>query len=148
MWRVWRCCRECSAVCSILHCGHAGSEVVMVWGYMCLDGCTDLHVLTRGTMTAAWETWDPQTHSPCRWRLPSCVWKCLTFCVWSVSAVLGWRSIDANEWSTCSTELNPSQHLRDIMYSSISHQLSGWCGWQGGWQQFCWLQKICQCCPC
>jgi len=50
--RVWRCHGERSAACNILQHDWFGCGSVMVGGGISLEGCTAVHVLTRGTLTA------------------------------------------------------------------------------------------------
>ncbi|KAL7861832.1 hypothetical protein SRHO_G00132730 [Serrasalmus rhombeus] len=50
--RVWRRRGERSAACKILQHDQFGSGSVMVWGGISLEGCTALHVLARGSLTA------------------------------------------------------------------------------------------------
>ncbi|KAI4885771.1 hypothetical protein NFI96_006790 [Prochilodus magdalenae] len=50
--RVWRRCGERSAACNNLQHDRVGSGSVMVWNGISLEGCTPLHVLTRGSLTA------------------------------------------------------------------------------------------------
>ncbi|KAK0153439.1 Transmembrane protein 245 [Merluccius polli] len=54
--RVWRCRGECNAACNIIQHDWFGGSV-MVWGGVSLEGCTDLHVIANGTLTAV-RYWD------------------------------------------------------------------------------------------
>uniref|UniRef100_A0AAZ3P3E4 Insertion element IS150 protein InsJ-like helix-turn-helix domain-containing protein n=1 Tax=Oncorhynchus tshawytscha TaxID=74940 RepID=A0AAZ3P3E4_ONCTS len=50
--RVWRRRGERSAACNILQHDRFAGGSVMVWGGISLGGCTALHVLARGSLTA------------------------------------------------------------------------------------------------
>ncbi|KAI3358878.1 hypothetical protein L3Q82_015267, partial [Scortum barcoo] len=82
-----------------------GSGSVMVWGGISLGGCTALHVLARGSLTAIrYRDGDPQT--PCE----------------TIMLFLQDEGIDADmDWPARSPDLNPIEHIWDIMSRSI-HQ--------------------------
>ena len=50
--RVWRRPGERYADCNIVQYDRYGGGSIMVWGGICLDGRTELHVINRGSMTA------------------------------------------------------------------------------------------------
>ncbi|KAL0156884.1 hypothetical protein M9458_048130, partial [Cirrhinus mrigala] len=96
--RVWRRRGERSAACNILQHDRFGSGSVMVWGGISLEGCTALHVLTRGSLTAI--------------RYRDEILRPL---------FLQDEGIDAMDWPARSPDLNPIEHIWDIMSRSI-HQ--------------------------
>lgn len=102
--RVWRRRGERSAACNILQHDRFGSGSVMVWGGISLAGCTALHVLARGSLTAI------------RYRD-----EILRPIVRPYAGVVQDEGIDAMDWPTCSPDLNPIEHIWDIMSRSI-HQ--------------------------
>ncbi|KAI3361146.1 hypothetical protein L3Q82_013345 [Scortum barcoo] len=96
--RVWRRRGERSAACNILQHDRFGSGSVMVWGGISLGGRTALHVLARGSLTAI--------------RYRDEILRPL---------FLQDEGIDAMDWPVRSPDLNPIEHIWDIMSRSI-HQ--------------------------
>ncbi|KAL0152204.1 hypothetical protein M9458_051927 [Cirrhinus mrigala] len=125
--RVWRCRGERSAACNILQHDRFGSGSIMVWGGISLEGCTALHVLARGSLTAIRyrdEILRPLVR-PYAGAVgpgfllmqdnarPHVTGVCQQF--------LQDKGIDAMDWPVHSSDLNPTEHIWDIMSHSI-HQ--------------------------
>ncbi|KAL0163405.1 hypothetical protein M9458_042801, partial [Cirrhinus mrigala] len=125
--RVWRCRGELSAACNVLQHDRFGSGSVMVWGGISLEGRTALHVLTRGSLTAIRyrdEILRPLVR-PYAGAVgpgfllmqdnarPHVAGVCQQF--------LQDEGIDAMDWLARSPDLNPIEHIWDIMSRSI-HQ--------------------------
>uniref|UniRef100_A0A4W5R737 Transposase Tc1-like domain-containing protein n=1 Tax=Hucho hucho TaxID=62062 RepID=A0A4W5R737_9TELE len=125
--RVWRRRGERSAACNILQHDRFGGGSVMVWGGISLGGRTALHVLARGSLTAIRyrdEILRPlvrpyagavgpgflQMQDNAR---PHVAGVCQQF--------LQEEGIDAMDWPARSPDLNPIEHIWDIMSRSI-HQ--------------------------
>uniref|UniRef100_A0A8C7F5Z9 Transposase n=1 Tax=Oncorhynchus kisutch TaxID=8019 RepID=A0A8C7F5Z9_ONCKI len=125
--RVWRRRGECSAACNILQHDRFGGGSVMVWGGISLGGRTALHVLARGSLTAIRyrdEILRPLVR-PYAGAVgpgfllmqdnarPHVAGVCQQF--------LQEEGIDAMDWPARSPDLNPIEHIWDIMSRSI-HQ--------------------------
>uniref|UniRef100_A0A3Q3FZ92 Transposase Tc1-like domain-containing protein n=1 Tax=Labrus bergylta TaxID=56723 RepID=A0A3Q3FZ92_9LABR len=125
--RVWRRRGERSAACSILQHDRFGSGSVIVWGGISLGGRTALHVLTRGSLTAIRyrdEILRPLVR-PYAGAVgpgfllmqdnarPHVAGVCQQF--------LQDEGIDAMDWPAYSPDLNPIEHIWDVMSRSI-HQ--------------------------
>uniref|UniRef100_A0A674BHS8 Tc1-like transposase DDE domain-containing protein n=1 Tax=Salmo trutta TaxID=8032 RepID=A0A674BHS8_SALTR len=125
--RVWRRRGERSAACNILQHDRFGGGSVMVWGGISLGGRTALHVLARGSLTAIRyrdEILRPLVR-PYAGAVgpgflliqdnarPHVAGVCQQF--------LQEEGIDAMDWPACSPDLNPIEHIWDIMSRSI-HQ--------------------------
>uniref|UniRef100_A0A4W5MI74 Transposase Tc1-like domain-containing protein n=1 Tax=Hucho hucho TaxID=62062 RepID=A0A4W5MI74_9TELE len=125
--RVWRRRGERSAACNILQHDRFGGGSVMVWGGISLGGRTALHVLARGSLTAIRyrdEILRPLVR-PYAGAVgpgfllmqdnarPHVAGVCQQF--------LQEESIDAMDWPAHSPDLNPIEHIWDIMSRSI-HQ--------------------------
>ncbi|KAL6457486.1 hypothetical protein MHYP_G00344490 [Metynnis hypsauchen] len=125
--RVWRRRGERSAACNILQHDQFGSGSVMVWGGISLEGRTALHVLARGSMTAIRyrdEILRPLVR-PYAGAVgpgfllmqddarPHVAGVCQQF--------LQDEGIEAMDWPARSPDLNPIEHIWDIMSRSI-HQ--------------------------
>ncbi|KAI3351568.1 hypothetical protein L3Q82_020406, partial [Scortum barcoo] len=125
--RVWRRRGERSAACNILQHDRFGSGSVMVWGGISLGGRTALHVLARGSLTAIRyrdEILRPLVR-PYAGAVgpgfllmqdnarPHVAGVCQQF--------LQDEGIDAMDWPARSPDLNPIEHIWDIMSRSI-HQ--------------------------
>ncbi|KAL0172968.1 hypothetical protein M9458_033279, partial [Cirrhinus mrigala] len=104
---------ERSAACNILQHDRFGSGSVMVWGGISLEGRTALHVLARGSLTAIRPFVRPYAGAVG----PG-------FLLMQDNArphFLQDEGIDAMDWPACSPDLNPIEHIWDIMSRSI-HQ--------------------------
>ncbi|KAL0159693.1 hypothetical protein M9458_043418, partial [Cirrhinus mrigala] len=118
--RVWRRCGERSAACNILQHDRFGSGSVMVWGGISLEGRTALYVFARGSLTAIRPLVRPYASAVGPGFLlmqdnarPHVAGVCQQF--------LQDEGIDAMDWPACSPDLNPIEHIWDIMSRSI-HQ--------------------------
>uniref|UniRef100_A0A8C7DIH5 Transposase n=1 Tax=Oncorhynchus kisutch TaxID=8019 RepID=A0A8C7DIH5_ONCKI len=125
--RVWRRRGERSAACNILQHDRFGGGSVMVWGGISLGGRTALHVLARGSLTAIRyrdEILRPLVR-PYAGAVgpgfllmqdnarPHVAGVCQQF--------LQEEGIDSMDWPARSPDLNPIEHIWDIMSRSI-HQ--------------------------
>ncbi|KAL0159510.1 hypothetical protein M9458_043235 [Cirrhinus mrigala] len=125
--RVWRRGGERSAACNILQHDQFGSGSVMVWGGISLESRTALHLLARGSLTAIRyrdEILRPLVR-PYAGAVgpgfllmqdnarPHVAGVCQQF--------LQDEGIDAMDWPARSPDLNPIEHIWDIMSRSI-HQ--------------------------
>ncbi|KAL0147127.1 hypothetical protein M9458_057651 [Cirrhinus mrigala] len=114
---VWRRRGERSAACDILQHDRFGSGSVMVWGGISLEDRTALHVLARGSLTAI--RYRDEILRPPGFLLkqdnarPHVAGVCQQF--------LQDKGIDAMDWPARSPDLNPIEHIWDIMHRSI-HQ--------------------------
>ncbi|KAL7863205.1 hypothetical protein SRHO_G00121890 [Serrasalmus rhombeus] len=125
--RVWRHRGERSTTCNILQHDRFGSGSVMVWGGISLEGRTALHVLARGSLPAIRyrdEILRPLVR-PYAGAVgpgfllmqdnarPNVAGVCQQF--------LQDEGIEAMDWPARSPDLNPIEHIWDIMSRSI-HQ--------------------------
>ncbi|KAI3362575.1 hypothetical protein L3Q82_001609 [Scortum barcoo] len=125
--RVWRCRGERSADCNILQHDRFGSGSVMVWGGISLGGRTALHVLARGSLTAI--RYQDEILRPLVRPYAGAVGP--GFLLMQDNArphvagvcqqFLQDEGIDAMDWPARSPDLNPIEHIWDIMSRSI-HQ--------------------------
>ena len=123
--RVWRSQGERYAACNIVQHDRVGGGSVMVWGGISMEGRTDLYRLENGSLTAIRyrdEILEPMVrpyagavgpgfllmHNNAR---PHVARVCRQY--------LEDEGIDTIEWSSRSPDLNPIEHLWDIMFRSI-----------------------------
>ncbi|KAL0154165.1 hypothetical protein M9458_050523 [Cirrhinus mrigala] len=124
---VWRRRGERSAACNILQHDRFGSGSVMVWGGISLEGRTALHVLARGSLTAV--RYRDEILRPLVRPYAGAVGP--GFLLMQDNArphvagvyqqFLQDEGIDAMDWPARSPDLNPTEHISDIMSRSI-HQ--------------------------
>uniref|UniRef100_A0A673W4C9 Tc1-like transposase DDE domain-containing protein n=1 Tax=Salmo trutta TaxID=8032 RepID=A0A673W4C9_SALTR len=125
--RVWRRRGERSAACNILQHDRFGGGSVMVWGGISLGGRTALHVLARGSLTAI--RYRDEILRPLVRPYAGAVGP--EFLLMQDNArphvagvcqqFLQEEGIDAMDWPARSPDLNPIEHIWDIMSRSI-HQ--------------------------
>ncbi|KAI4886961.1 hypothetical protein NFI96_007821 [Prochilodus magdalenae] len=125
--RVWRCRGERSAACNILQHDRFGSGSVMVWGGFSLEGRTALHVLARGSLTGI--RYQDEILKPLVRPYAGAVGP--GFLLMQDNArshvagvcrqFLQDEGIEAMDWPARSPDLNPIEHIWDIMSRSI-HQ--------------------------
>uniref|UniRef100_A0A674C2N9 Transposase Tc1-like domain-containing protein n=1 Tax=Salmo trutta TaxID=8032 RepID=A0A674C2N9_SALTR len=125
--RVWRRRGERSAACNILQHDRFGGRSVMVWGGISLGGRTALHVLARGSLTAIRyrdEILRPLVRPYAGAVGPGFLLmqdKARPHVAGVCQQFLQEEGIDAMEWPARSPDLNPIEHIWDIMSRSI-HQ--------------------------
>jgi len=112
--RVWRSYGERYAACNIIQYDRFGGGSVMVLGGISMEGRTNLYRLDNRTMTAT--RYQNEIH-------------CQTLCWCSGSWVHQWKTpgswgppgegIDTTDWPPRLPNLNPIEHLWDIMFQSI-----------------------------
>ncbi|CDQ72919.1 unnamed protein product [Oncorhynchus mykiss] len=113
--RVWRCRGERSAACNILQHDRFGGGSVIVWGGISLGDHTALHVLARGSLTAI--RYRDEILRPLVRPYAGAVGP--GFLMWL--ECISKEGIDAMDWPARSPDLNPIEHIWDIMSRSI-HQ--------------------------
>ncbi|KAL0152518.1 hypothetical protein M9458_052241 [Cirrhinus mrigala] len=123
--RVWRRRGERSAACNILQHDRFGSGPVMVWGGISLEGRTALHVLARGSLTAI--RYRDEILRPLVRTYEGAVGP--GFLLMQDNArphvagvcqqFLQDEGIDAMDWPARSPDLNPIEHIWDIISRSI-----------------------------
>lgn len=125
--RVWRRRGERYAACNIIQHDRFSGESVTVWGGISLEGRTALHVLTRGSLTAV--RYRDEILRPIVRPYAGAVGR--RFLLMHDNArhhvaevcrrFLNHEGIDAMDWPACSPDLNPIEHIWDMMSRSI-HQ--------------------------
>uniref|UniRef100_A0A8K9XZB2 Transposase Tc1-like domain-containing protein n=1 Tax=Oncorhynchus mykiss TaxID=8022 RepID=A0A8K9XZB2_ONCMY len=124
--RVWRRRGECSA-CNILQHDWFGGGSIMVWGGSSLGGRTALHVLARGSLTAIryrHEILRPLVRPYAGAAGPGFLLmqdNARPHVAGVCQQFLQEEGIDAMDWPVRSPDLNPIEHIWDIMSRSI-HQ--------------------------
>ncbi|KAI4873516.1 hypothetical protein NFI96_032599, partial [Prochilodus magdalenae] len=125
--KIWRRRGERSAACNILQHDRFGSGSVMVWGGISLEGRTALHVLARGSLTAI--RYQDKILRPLVRPYAGAVGP--GFLLMQDNArphvagvcqqFLQDEGIEAMDWPAHPPDLNPIEHIWDIMSRSI-HQ--------------------------